>query len=98
MSQFQPPMPQRTNGYAIAGLVTSLICCSPLGIIFGGIAISQINKDPNQEGKGMAIAGLVIGIIGTVFGFIGFLLYLYTPFWDEFMAGFWEGYYGTSSL
>lgn len=97
MSDFQLPTPKRTNGYAIAGLVTSLICCSPLGIIFSGVAISQINRDQSQDGKGLAIAGLVIGIVGTVFGLIAFLLSLYTPFWDEFWAGFMEGYYGDST-
>ena len=96
MSEFQLPVPKRTNGMAIAGLVMSLLCCSPLGIIFSSIAISQINRDPNQDGKGIATAGLVIGIIGAVFGLIAFLLYLYTPFWNEFIDGFWQGYYGDS--
>ena len=97
MSEFQAPLPRSTNGYAIAALVTSLICCSPLGIIFGGVAISQINKNPNEDGKGLAIAGLVIGILGTLIGFIFLILSLYTPFWDELWNGFMEGYYGTSA-
>ena len=60
------PQPQKTNGFAIAALVLSLVGCSLLGVIFGGIAISQINKGQGS-GKGLAIAGLVIGIIGLLF-------------------------------
>jgi len=36
---------------------------SVLAIIFGGVAISQTGKDPTLGGRGMAIAGLVLGII-----------------------------------
>ena len=38
-----------------------------LGIIFGGIGISKIKKNPGEfKGKGMAITGLVTGIVGIV--------------------------------
>ena len=96
MSDFQLPLPKRTNGYAIAGLVTSLLCCAPLGIIFSSVAISQINRDSSQDGKGLATAGLTIGIVTTVLGLIAFFLSLFTPFWDEFWIGFWDGYYGST--
>jgi hypothetical protein len=39
-----------------------------LAIIFGGIALSQMNKDPNLQGRGMALAGLVMGIIVAAIG------------------------------
>ena len=64
---------QKTNGLAIAGFVTALACCSPVGIILSAIGLSQISKDPNQKGKGLATAGLIIGIIslvGTVFYYL----------------------------
>ena len=64
---------QKTNGLAIAGFVTALACCSPVGIILSAIGLSQINKNPNQKGKGLATAGLIIGIIslvGTVFYYL----------------------------
>jgi len=63
MSDFQPQVPQKTNGLAIAGFVTSLACCSPVGIILSAIGLNQISKDPNQKGKGFATAGLIIGIV-----------------------------------
>ncbi len=57
-----PPV-QKTNSMAIAALVSSLVL-SPLGIVFGHISLSQI-KRTNEDGRGLAIAGLVIGYVGT---------------------------------
>ena len=57
-----PPV-QKTNSMAIAALVSSLVL-SPLGIVFGHISLSQI-KRTNEDGRGLAIAGLVIGYLGT---------------------------------
>jgi hypothetical protein len=72
------PQPQKTNGMAIASLVLSLVGCSLLAIIFGGIAMSQINKG-NGTGKGLAIAGLVIGILGLIFSIL---------FWGSLVSSF----------
>jgi len=82
----------KTNGFAIAGLVTgglSITCIYPccgipfnvFGLIFSGIALSQLKANPQMEGKGMAIAGLgcsllslglflVIVLIGAADGFM----------------------------
>ena len=49
---------------AIAALVSSLVL-APLGIVFGHLALSQI-KSSGDDGRGLAIAGLVIGYAGTV--------------------------------
>ena len=67
---------QQTNGMAIA-LVVSLVCCGPLGMIFGFVALSQINNSGGRyNGKGMAIAGIVIGIVGMVFGLFYYFVVL----------------------
>ena len=92
MTQFPFSEPKKTNGFAIAGLVLSILCCSPLGIIFSAISLNQIAKVPNQDGKGLAVAGLVIGIVGLVLGIILWLLSLFTTFWSDFWIGFQEGY------
>ncbi len=68
MNQAQFPAPQKTNGLAIAALVCSFFC-GLLGIIFGIIAISQINKT-NGNGKGLAIAGICIGAVSMVVGWL----------------------------
>lgn len=68
--------PQRTNGLAITSLVTGIvgfICCGPLAIVAivtGFIGKNQIDKDPNQKGRGLAIAGIVIGIVAIAFAII----------------------------
>lgn len=55
----------RTNGMAITGFVLSLLCW-PLGLIFSIIGMNQTSKDTTQGGRGLAIAGLVISIVGAV--------------------------------
>ena len=72
---------KKTSGLAVAALICGIcglvfgwlgigFLLSVLGIVFGGIGMSQVGKDPNLGGKGMAIAGLVCGIIGLVFWII----------------------------
>lgn len=64
-----PPQPGRTNGMSIASLVLGLVglpLCfllvpSLLAVIFGFVGMSQIKNDPSQRGRGMAIAGVVLG-------------------------------------
>ena len=72
-------MPARkTNPMAVAGMIMGIIsitigcCCygfpfNLLGIIFSLIGLSQIKRDPqNQQGRGMAIAGLVLSILSII--------------------------------
>jgi peptidyl-prolyl cis-trans isomerase B (cyclophilin B) len=62
-SQPAPGLGQRTNGLAIGALVSSLFI-APLGIILGHLALSQIQRT-GEGGRGLAIAGLVIGYVWT---------------------------------
>jgi hypothetical protein len=61
------PVPQKTNGLAIAALICGicgflLFLPAILGIIFGFIARSQIRKSNGQQkGSGMALAGIIVG-------------------------------------
>ena len=86
-----------TNGYAIAGFVLSIICCAPLGITFSAVALSQMSQNPNQEGKGLAIAGLTLGVATLIIGISLFLMSLFTPLWPEFWNGFEEGFYDNNT-
>jgi len=65
-----PPaqQPNKTNVLAIISLVSSFFI-SIVGIVLGHIALSQI-KRTGEGGRGLAIAGLVIGYIGLVLGII----------------------------
>jgi Domain of unknown function (DUF4190) len=62
------PVQRGTNGFAIASLVCAFLC-SPLGVIFGFIAKSQI-KQSGEGGDGLATAGIVLSIAFIVLGII----------------------------
>ena len=68
-------MDRKMNGFSIAGFILSIfILFIPLlGLIFSSIALYQIPRK-NQRGIGLAIAGLIISILGTLF-LIGTILY-----------------------
>lgn len=56
---------------AIASLILGIVCLGGLGsilaIIFGYIGKRQIDESQGgQSGRGMAVAGIVLGWIGTV--------------------------------
>jgi hypothetical protein len=55
-----------TNGFAIASLVCAFLC-SPLGVVFGFVAKSQI-KQTGEGGDGLATAGIIISIGFLVLG------------------------------
>jgi hypothetical protein len=64
------PATPRTNGMAIAALILAvlgLVACgipSIAAVVFGHIGIHQINRsDGAEQGKGLAIAGLIIGYL-----------------------------------
>ena len=78
---------KKTNPFSIASLVFSILGGFPLailglsilGLIFGAIANKQIKKDSNkynQNSKGLAKLGVIIGIIGTLI-FLSILLFLF---------------------
>lgn len=57
------PVP-RTNALAIASLVCAFLF-APLGIVFGHLSLSQIRRS-GEDGRGLALAGLVIGYVVTI--------------------------------
>jgi peptidyl-prolyl cis-trans isomerase B (cyclophilin B) len=66
------PQPQPTNSLAIVSLVCAFLF-APLGIVFGHISLSQI-KRTGEEGRGLAVAGLVISYLITVLTIVVVLL------------------------
>ncbi len=73
----QVPPPGRTSGLGIASMVLGILWLfwigSILAVIFGHVALSQIRKDPSIQGRGMAIAGLVLGWVGVGVLLIGLI-------------------------
>lgn len=85
-----------TNGMAIASLVLGIIWLywigSVLAVIFGHIGLSQINRSGGRQGgRGVAIAGLVLGYLGISI-FVLFVVILASVDWNEFESGLGVGH------
>ncbi len=81
MFQTEPAEANTALVLSILGLVLGFFCCglpfviSPIAIYYASKAKRQIAMNPNLGGSGKAVAGLVMGIIGSVFlGF--FVIYI----------------------
>ena len=60
----QPPQQEETNVLAIIGLVLAFLM-PPVGGVVSIIALNQIKKT-GQKGKGIAIAGIIVGFFAIV--------------------------------
>lgn len=64
-----PQMSRKTNGLAIAALVCGILwgfgVLAVLALVFGIIALQQIKKR-EESGRGLAIAGIILGGIGVL--------------------------------
>lgn len=66
---------QKTNVLAIVSLVTSIIGFSLVGVICGHIGLNQINRT-GENGRGLAIAGLIIGYVGIALSIIAIVVFI----------------------
>lgn len=77
-----------TDGFAIASLVCGILglfvgVTAIPALVFGIISLNRINRDPQYlKGKGMAIAGIVLG--GIVILALLLLLLIVALFWGAF--------------
>jgi hypothetical protein len=74
-----PTEPPRTNGMAVASLVLGILWFwwigSVLALIFGYVGKSEIDRSGGrQTGRGLAIAGIVLGWIGIAAGIIAIIV------------------------
>lgn len=72
------PTGPKTNTLAIVSLVLAFFI-SLGAVITGHIALNQI-KQTGEGGRGLAIAGLVLGYAGIVFGLIAVVVAFAFPF------------------
>jgi hypothetical protein len=77
-----PPAVASTNGYAIASFVLGLVGIfvfplvgSILALIFGYIGRNEIDRSAGtQTGRGLAIAGIVLGWVGVALAVVLFVV------------------------
>jgi hypothetical protein len=69
-----PPAGPSTDGFAIGALVTGLLGMAIVPLILGMVALGRIKKN-GTGGKGMAIAGIVLGIL-EIIGWILFIVFV----------------------
>lgn len=69
VQQYAPPAPRPTSGAAVGGFVLSLLWLGGFGTLLGlllcFVALSEINRT-GKGGRGLAVAGLVIGLLSIV--------------------------------
>ena len=71
-----PPEPKKTSGMAVASLILGilsllgaalLIVPTVLAIVLGHMSFNRIKKDPTLKGKGLAMAGFIMGYVSIPF-------------------------------
>jgi uncharacterized membrane protein len=68
----QPSQPQKTNLLAILSLVGAFVF-SLAGLVLGIIALKQI-KQTGEQGRGLALAGIIISSISIVISVISLIV------------------------
>lgn len=72
---YSAPLVAKTNTLAIVSLITSILWFpAVVGVITGHIAISQI-KRTGESGRGLAIAGLIIGYLAIAGSVVWMLIW-----------------------
>lgn len=70
-----PSAPDKAPGLSIASMICGIISVlggvmilipTILAIVFGHVSLSQINRNKGRAGRGMSIAGLVMGYVSLV--------------------------------
>jgi hypothetical protein len=69
---FDLPPRQRVSILALSSLVTGLLCCIPgmglVSLILGASGIIAISRAEGRlAGRGLAVAGLILGLIGSIY-------------------------------
>lgn len=88
-----PVQPTDSKAFSIVSLVTGILsvligcCCNQyIAIILGVVAIvfAALSRKKNGKFSGLAIAGLICGIVGTVFGVLSIII-AQTEFYQKYL-------------
>lgn len=84
------PAPPKTNTLAIVSLISGIVGLvivpfigSIVAVITGHMSLSQLKRS-GEAGRGMALAGTIIGWVGLALAIIGLILFI--AFWSWFIA------------
>ncbi|BDX30836.1 hypothetical protein TUM20985_13830 [Mycobacterium antarcticum] len=76
------PVSSRTNRTAIAALVSSVVCLFGLGSIIGiGLGVYALNQVAvtGENGRGLAVGGILVGAVTLLLSMIGIMMKLSAP-------------------
>jgi hypothetical protein len=88
-----PSTPPRTNPLAVASLVlgiVNMLVGSILALVFGYRAMREIDESHGtQTGRGLAVAGVVLGWVGLAMGLVWLAVFLTVliPHWHDLRFG-----------
>ncbi len=68
---------------SIAGLFVCGILVEPIALVLSIVALKKIRDDPNLQGHGMAIAGMVISIVAIVLAVLAVLFCIGIALWSR---------------
>ncbi|PPH12898.1 MULTISPECIES: DUF4190 domain-containing protein [unclassified Rathayibacter] len=81
-----PPRRPPMNPLAVAALVCGLLGLAPAAIVLGHIGFAQAQRS-GQRGRGLAVAGFVLGYLAIVLAVIAYLA------WTAFVGDLRDGGY-----
>lgn len=62
---YGPPPQAGTDGVAIAALVTGVLCLAIVPLVLGIVGLNRV-RTSGRNGRGMSIAGIVLGTLGVI--------------------------------
>jgi len=83
------PVGPKTNVLAIISLVASILSFSIVGVITGHIALNQIKKRA-EGGRGLAIAGLIVGYLGCLGWIILWVFVIGLSIWGASAGSYYD--------
>ena len=74
---------KRKSGFAVASLILGIVGliispCLIFGIVFGAVALGQTGKNHQLSGRGMALAGLCISVIGIILWVLAIIFFFHS--------------------